>query len=132
MGKCIDDFLSFTNIKDEEVLSGTYYSKRPLTPQDAGKNFSYDIVNENDRAFSKVLDNLRTVKSLQTIKTNDMCGFKVNGYVVTQDETLWQIQGIIKRVVNPENKQALRLLKETNETEYVLRLSEVINPWGLK
>lgn len=132
MSKCVDDFLSFTNLKDEEVLTGRYYKRRPVTPQDESKEFSYDIVDESDRTYTKILDNLQTELSLLTIKTNDMCGFKAKGYVSTQDEKLWQIQGIIKRIVRPENKQALRILKETNETEYVLRMTEVYNPWGLK
>lgn len=126
------DFLDFLQIKDEEVLTGTFYERRPLTSADAGVSFQYDIVDESDRTYSNVLDTLHTVQAVQTIKTNDDCGFKVNSYIVTQDGVLWQISGAIKRLVKPENKQALRILKESIETEYVIRLIAVDNPMQLK
>jgi hypothetical protein len=126
------DFLDFLTIKDEEVLTGTYYNRRPKTIEDVGISFQYDIVDEKDETYSKLLDAIETTKALQTIKTNDLCGFKVKSYVITQTGELWQITGIVKRVVKPENKQALRVLKTTVETEYVIRLIEVENPWGLK
>ena len=126
------DFLDFLQIKDEEVLTGTYYKRRPLTLADGGDVFQYDIVDESDTSYSNILNNLQTEKSVQTIKTNDVCGFKVKGYVVTQDGLFWQITGILKKMVKPENKQALRILKQTIETEYILRLIEVDNPMGLK
>jgi hypothetical protein len=126
------DYLDLLAVSDEEVLSGTYYKRRPKTINDTGDEFHYDIVNDHDENYSKLLDSIETTKAIQTIKTNDDCGFKVKGYVVTQTGELWQITGFVKRLVKPENKQALRLLKETIETEYVIRLMEVDNPWGLK
>ena len=126
------DFLDLLAVSDDEVLSGTYYNRRPKTTEDVGVDFKYDIVDEKNESYSKVLDAIETVKSIQTIKTNDECGFKIKGYVVTQTGEMWQITSIVKRLIKPENKQALRVLKKTIETEYVLRLIEVENPWGLK
>ena len=127
-----DDFLNFLVVKDEEVLSGTYYDRIPETPQDVGIYFTYDIVNEHDKSYSTILNNIKTDRGTATIKTNDECGFRIDGYLTTQEGTLWQITGLGKQLVKPENKQALRLLKETAETEYILRLIEVENPWELK
>lgn len=126
------DFLDLLTIKDEEVLTGTYYNRRPKTTADVGISFSYDIVDESDRNYSKLLDNLQTEQVMQTIKTNDLCGFKTKGYVVTQDGRFWTITGIIERLVKRENKQALRVLRQTIETEYVIRLLQVDNPMELK
>ena len=126
------DYLDFLTIKDEEVLTGTYYARLPLSNKDNGIPFQYDIVDEKDKSYTTLLNTLQTEQSLQTIKTNDMCGFKVKGYVATQDGLLWQISGLIKRIIKPNNKQALRILKESIETEYVIRLIEVDNPMGLK
>lgn len=126
------DFLDLLTIKDEEVLTGTYYNRCPKTTADEGISFSYDIVDESDRNYSKLLDNLQTEQVMQTIKTNDLCGFKTKGYVVTQDGIFWTITGIIKRLVKHENKQALRVLRQTIETEYVIRLLQVDNPMELK
>lgn len=126
------DFLDFLHIQDEEVLSGTYYARLPKTSQDAGEPFQYDIVDDNDKTYSLLLNNIQTEQSIQTIKTSDASGFKVKGYVVTQDGALWQITGIIKKLSNPNNKQALRILTETVESEYIIRLIQVDNPMGLK
>ena len=126
------DFLDFLHIQDEEVLSGTYYARLPITSQDAGEPFQYDIVDDNDKTYSLLLNNIQTEQSIQTIKTSDASGFKVKGYVVTQDGALWQITGIIKKLSKPENKQALRILTETVESEYIIRLIQVDNPMGLK
>lgn len=126
------DFLDFLHIQDEEVLSGTYYARLPITSQDAGEPFQYDIVDDNDKTYSLLLNNIQTEQSIQTIKTSDASGFKVKGYVVTQDGALWQITGIIKKLSNPDNKQALRILTETVESEYIIRLLQVDNPMGLK
>lgn len=126
------DYLDFLTVKDEEVLTGTYYKRRPITTEDGGLPFSYDIVNESDKNYSTIISNLQTEQVVQTIRTNDLVGFKIKGYVVTQDGILWQITNIMKRLAKPENKQALRILKQTIETEFVIRLMAVDNPMELK
>lgn len=126
------DFLDFLAISDEEVFEGTYYKRKPLTPTERGEPFRYDIVNDSDRAYAKLLDNMKTERTMLTIKTNDNCGFKIKGYIATQDGELWQINSFIKKLNKPENKQALRIIKETIETEWIIRLIQVDNPWGLK
>jgi hypothetical protein len=130
--KKYDDILDFLVEREEEVLSGTYYNRMPETTQDVGIPFNYDIVNEKDRRYSTILGNIRADGATSTIKTNDHCGFKINGYIATQDGSFWQVAGLGKHLVKPETKQALRLLKESAETEYVLSLIEVDNPWGIK
>ncbi len=132
MDKCDYGILNFLSIKVEEVLTATYYPRIPETPQDSGVEFQYDIVDEKDKAYSTLLNNLQTDNGTSAIKTNDMCGFKVNGYVATQDGSFWQITNVSKHLVKPNTKQALRLMKETAETEYLLRLIEVDNPLELK
>jgi hypothetical protein len=128
----MDDILILLNTSVDEVLTGTYYPVIPKIMGDGGETFQYDIVNESDRTYSRMLEVVKNETSMCTIKTNDECGFKINGYVATQDGAFWQIQGVVKHLVNKNSKQALRLLKETAETEYVVRLIEVPNPWGLK
>ena len=128
----VQDFLSLLTVKSEETLKGTYYARRPLSPEDAGVSFAYDILNEPRSSYANILGTLNTVTSTQTIKTNDLCGFKVKGYCATQDGGFWQIEEIEKRIVSKKSKQALRITKNTIETEYVLRMIEVDNPWGLK
>ena len=131
MYKEVDDFLNFLCESDEEVLQGTYYSKRPKTPKDKGVLFSYDLVDPNDKTYAKLLDNIKTDRATLTIKTNDTCGFAIGGYISSQDGDFWQINGISKKYKD-DCKHALRLLRNTVETEYVLRLINVENPMELK
>ena len=126
------DFLNFLTKKDEEVLKGTYYNREPKTPTDVGVSFKYDIVDESSRAYAKLLDSLESDRTYQTIKTNDACGFEINGYVATQEGGLWIITNFIRHLAVPDNKQALRFVKRTASTEYVIRLMQVDNPWGLE
>lgn len=132
MKKGVNDFLNFIAQDSDEVLSGTYYEKIPKTPDVSGVRFKYDIVDESDKSYAKILDNIKTEQAMQTIKTNDVCGFKVKGYIVTQDDDFWQITGIVKRVVVKKSKYALMFQKETSATEFVIRLIGVENPWGLR
>lgn len=126
------DYLDLLHKKAEEVLQGTYYERRPQTPQDYGKPFSYDIVDEPRTAYHNLINTLNTTISTQTIKSSDLSDFQVKGYCVTQDGGLWQIQEIAKHIVQKQSKQALRILETTIETEYILRMVEVDNPWQLK
>lgn len=126
------DYLDLLHQKSEEVLKGTYYPRRPLTPQDYGEEFSYDIIDEPRTAYHNLMNTLNTTIATQTIKTSDLSSFQVKGYCVTQEGGLWQIQEITKRLISKQSKQALRIIKTTIETEYILRMVEVDNPWGIK
>lgn len=126
------DILDFFKAKEDEPLKGTYYEHKPFTPDDVGVRFSYDIIDEPNTAYANILNTLNTELRTQTIKTNDACGFKVNGYCVTQEGGLWQIASVIERLVSHNNKQALRIQTRTIDTVYVVRLIGVNNPWGFK
>ena len=127
--------MTFLRQRHEEVLKGTYYIRHPKTTDDAGIPFGYSIIDESDRSIAKLLNTLETAKTIQTIKTDDDLPLPENtpfGYVVTQSGELWQIEGYITKIMNEDNKQALRLLVKTNQTAQIMRLSKVSNPWGLK
>lgn len=127
--------MTFLRQRHEEVLKGTYYIRRPKTTDDSGIPFGYSIIDESDRSVAKLLNTLETARTIQTIKTDDNLPLPENspfGYIVTQSGELWVIDGYITRIMNEENKQALRLLVKTNQTAQIMRLSKVSNPWGLK
>lgn len=119
------DFLDFLQLSDDEVLSGTYYKRLPKTSQDKGVPFQYDIVQDSDKTYSLMLNQIQSEQCVQTIKTNDLIDLKIKGYVVTQDGKMWQITGIIEKPSKPGNKEALRILKKSVETEYIIRLLQV-------
>jgi hypothetical protein len=125
--------LDFLKDKSEEVLTANYYPALPRVPSLAQPMlFSYGIVNESDKSYAKLLDQLQTTMKTMTIHTDDDCGFKIDGYVATQDGSLWVIAGLVESLVNENTKQALRFMKKTIQTKYVLRLVGIDNPMGLK
>lgn len=125
------DALDFFHSQREEVLTGTYYPVRPKTDAQHGTEFSYDVVNESDRSYSMLIEALKTDRTVCTIKSSDKINFQIKGYVRTQDGIFWQISGFVKKLIS-QRKQALRILKETVDTEYIIRLIEADNPMGLK
>ncbi len=124
------DFLDLMEIKDEEVFNGKYYKERPITPLDSAIPFKYEVVDPNDKAYSKILNNLEADNATHSIKTNTFCGFEINGYVITHEGYLWQISSVT--VLPSKNKQAYRYLTHAVGTEYLIRLIRVENPMGLK
>lgn len=115
----------------EEVLTGVYWDVLPKTPNISGTSFQYDIVNDFERNYAKLLDNLQADSTVMTIKTDDDITFKVKGYIKTQDGLFWQVSSFIKGYVNENTKYALRLVKESIQTTKIVRLIQIENPYDL-
>lgn len=126
------DLLDFLNIRDKEVCTGTYYDMHPETPQDDGKLFSYEIASSRDVSYYNLITNLNTEQATQMITTNDLQGFRVKGYCALQDGGLWQIMNYVRKPAKSEDSEVLRILKHTSSVEYVIRLVQVDNAWGLE
>ena len=133
--ECVHDFLDLLKIRDKEVFRGTYYKTLPDNDGSKfteGETFSYDEVDPKDKRYTKLLDNLEAFTESKTIKTDDFCGFEINGYVVTQEGELYIIANILKTQGANNTKESLRILNQSVMVEYVLRLIKKDNPWGLK
>lgn len=119
-------------IQTDEVLTGTYYERKPILPRDSGLPFKYDIIDESDKSYATLLNNLQSEMMVQTIKTKDKIEFKIKSFIVTQDGILWQISGIIKKLKHENTRQALRITRETVQTTRIIRLIAVENPMDLQ
>lgn len=126
------DFLDMETIKDTDYLEGTYYPRKPKTAEDNPVFFEYEIVDEKSRAYALIMGNLESDSVACAIKTDYDLQWKPNTFVVTQDGTFWTLAEVRKIVQVPENKEALRVVKQTNNTEFILRLVVCDNPWGWK
>ena len=127
----MDFFSKFTaSIKDDYPLNGAYYSRRPLTTSDVAEGINYKPLDPSTRRYGSVISNLKKDEQLFTIQTITQCKYKVGGYIVTQDGTMWQIAEIRSKA-DEGNVEALRLFRETAKTVHVLSLIEVDNPLGL-
>lgn len=126
------DYLDMETIKDTDYLEGNYYEKKPKKPEDNPVYFEYEMIDEKSRAYALIMGNMKSDNQTCAIKTDYALNWRINGYVVTQDGTLWTVSEVRKIVQIPENKEALRIVRQTNNTEYLIRLLIADNPWGLK
>lgn len=118
--------------KEEFVLSGKYYPRKPVTTADTSFPLSYEIVDARRRYYSQVIQNVVDDGATLAIRTNTPNKYKIKGYISTQDGCFYQITEVTIQPQNDENKEALRLFKTTAQTTYLIRLIEVDNPMELQ
>lgn len=117
--------------KEEFVLSGKYYPRKPVTTSDTSYPLNYEIVSARRNYYAQVMQNVIDDGAMLSIKTNTPNKYKVKGYILTQDGSFWQITEVTVEPQNGENNEALRLFKTTAQTTFLLRLTEVDNPMEL-
>lgn len=126
------DFLDVEKVRDNNFLEGNYYVKKPKKPEDHAVLFFYSMVDPESTEYGKVMGELRSDPSRTAIRTNEDCGWLVGAYVSTQDGFFWGIEQVIKEVQNDRNQEALRVVRQAADTDYILRLGIRDNPWGWK
>ena len=125
------DLISLYEGKYEKTFTGTYYSVLPLTTENAGVKFDYEITEQCERKNQTVLGNIAVQSKTVTVKTNDVLDFKIKGYVALDDGSFYVIESI-KEDTEKATEEAKRFLNSMVCTEYELKLSEHDNPWGMK
>ena len=125
------DLISLLQGKYEKALVGTYYKELPLSSENVGVKFDYEITEQCESKNQMLLGNIASQSKSVTVKTNDSLDFKVKGYVALDDGSFYVIESI-KENTEKANAEALRLLNSAVCTEYELKLTEHDNPWGLK
>lgn len=128
----IFDFLDMENPRDDQYLEANYYERLPKTPGDGPVLFSYEYLDPLSREYAKFMGELRNDNALTAIRTNEDLNWRVGSYVCTQDDQFWQIEAILKYIQSEENREALRIVKQAADTDFVLRLRIKDNPWELK
>lgn len=126
------DLVDLLEGKWDKTFTGTYYKKIPQTPQDQGVPLDYEIIAPADKHYQMLFGNVdgNNVASL-SIKTNDPLGYKVNGYIATEDGAFYAIESI-REDRERVSKEASRYFKEVTGVEWVLRLISHDNPMNLQ
>jgi hypothetical protein len=126
------DLLDLQTGKYFKTFTGSYYERYPETQNDAGVPFDYEFVDTTEWHYQKLLTNL-VVNGVATatIKTNNPQRYRDNAFVVLQDGRMYVIIQVIQDT-HSANKEAYRVLTDVAGIDYVLRLSEVDNPRGLR
>ena len=131
--------LDILHDRHEEVLEGTFYADIPKLENGQWQTtstipiyFTYEIVNESDKAYANLINNLEDPATMQTIKTNDKIPAKIGSYIVTQDGKLWTITGFITKVYTDKTKQTMRYMRQAVDEEKIIRLTLQDNPWDVQ
>lgn len=119
------DFIDLIINNADEYLTGYYYERRPVSQDDGPITFNYRQLDPNSKVFSTVLSNLRADRATYAIATNDFDGFKVGGYVVTQNALIWEITEVISNEEAKGQNDSLRWFKTARGAEWSVRMIQV-------
>lgn len=124
------DLLTIFDGKYEQTLVGTRYPKMP-TEDTNGIKFDYEFVDMQSRQYQMMFANVSASEALTTaIKTKDALGWKIHDYIALQDGTFYTIIQIQKDNQSG-NKQQGRYLAQFTDVEYIVRLQQHDNIFGL-
>lgn len=136
------DFLDILEGRYYKTHTGRYFERLPGTVAypttieqiyaiEEGQDFDYEVVDPTAWRYKQIISNLAdTTAADATIKTCEALSWQVKGYVVLDTGRLMLITQVIEDVSAAE-REAARLMPIPVGTEYILRLMEVENPWGL-
>lgn len=123
--------LDFLTPKDDEYMTGYYYERRPKSPADGRMPFTYSRLDPYTKTFDTALGQMRLDRSTYSLKTKTTIPWKVKGYVSSQDGRFFQIVEVLEDDQPRGSEDVLRLFKRAPETEYIIRLTKVDEPWGI-
>lgn len=124
-------FLDMIAPKDDEFMTGYYYERRPVSPDDGRAIFKYSRLDPYSRVFDTQLGQMRIDRETYSLKTKTNLNWKVKGYISAQNGKFFQIVEILTNEQPKGSEEVLRLFKRAPQTEYTIRLTEVDNPWGI-
>ena len=117
--------------KDDEFMTGYYYERRPVSPEDGREVFTYSRLDPYSRVFDTQLGQMRIDRETYSLKTKTNLSWKVKGYISAQNGKFFQIVEVLTNEQPKGSEDVLRLFKRAVETEYTIRLIKVDNPWGI-
>lgn len=126
------DFIDLIINNADEYLTGYYYEHRPVSQDDGHITFNYRQLDPNSKVFSTVLSNLRADRATYAIATNDFDGFKVGGYVCTQNGLIWEITEVISNEEAKGQNDSLRWFKTARGAEWSVRMIQVTDLFAVR
>ena len=133
------DYLDIAQGRYFQTQAARYYRVLP-TPQAKDvpsheqdpQPFEYEALDPTEWHYRQLLQNLIDKEAASfTIKTKTRLLWRVGAQIVTMDGRLYKIISVTEDV-SASSRQARRMFAVPLGTEYVLRLVEVENPWGVR
>ena len=135
------DYLDLMQGKFYQLETGKYYKKLPTAkvpgdstvqdPDTVGIPFDYETLDPTEWHYKQLLSNIIDAQGATvTIKTKSALEWRNNGYIVAMSGNLYRIISVTEdvRAASPE---ARALFAIPVGTDFVIRLVEVDNPWGI-
>ena len=124
------DLLTIFDGRYEQTFVGTHYPKMP-NEEITGVKFDYEFIDTQTRQYQMMFGNVSASDSISTaIKTKDALSWKIGEYISLQDGTFYTIIQIQKDVQSG-NKQQGRFLAQLTGIDYIVRLQQHDNIYGL-
>lgn len=126
------DYLDLANPQRRFTASAYYYPQEVDSPDIGGARFTYEYVDPLSHTYRKLFGNIQSTQGEGevTIRTNTRLEYARGAYVKTQDGKYFQIIQMMTDF-SAANKQAMRLVPVPVSVEYVIRMVEVDDPWGI-
>lgn len=113
--------------------AGKYYDKTPDTAGIVPQPFDYEVVDMASYRYKQLFGNLMdNTTCTAAIRTNDPRAYKVGGFVLDDRGRLFTVVSVTEDTASVESEQVFRYFPVAAGTDYILRLVEKENPWGLK
>lgn len=136
------DYLDLMQGKYFQLQSGKYYKRLPTAvmpaaesaPQDpdtVGIPFDYETLDPTEWHYKQLLQNIIDAQGATlTIKTKSALDWRNNGYIAAMSGNLYRIISVTEDV-RAASSEARALFAVPVGTEFVIRLVEIDNPWGI-
>ena len=127
----IRDALDILNPRARFTATGTFYQEMPESADIGGISFPYEDVDPSSRDFRRLFSNFQALTAGEiAIRTNARLPFRANQYIVLSSGEMYIITSVqTDRSRAP--KQAMRFVGIPVGVEFVLRMVNVPNPWGI-
>lgn len=136
------DFLDICAGRYFQTHTGRYFEHLPevytsitdyeqLYNVETGTDVDYEYVDPTEWRYKTLLSNLTESKTASaTIKTKEPIRYNPKAYFLLDNGRLCQMLSVTEDT-QAAQREAARLLPIPVGTEYVIRLIEIENPWGL-
>ena len=127
------DWLELANPKPKFPAAAKYYENTVDGPEDGGQEFTFDYVDPLSHTFRRLFGNIIEGKQdgEVAIRTRDQMPFRKGSYVVLASGKTFQIIQCQEHF-SAASKQALRIFPVPPSVEYVIRMVEQSNVWGVQ
>lgn len=126
-------FLDFLNPnKGNFPLKAKYYENPVDDPSEGGQTLNFDYVDPISKTYRTLFGNIISDRKNGeiAIRTNTGLSYHQASYIVFSNGTCYQIIQTAEDY-SRVSKEALRLWKNPIGVEYVIRMVQVPNPWGV-